>query len=161
MYLILDSIQRSLLYILFQLFSTCYKRRNPNMGHHLSHLLPLYLGVMCKVLREVPELFAVGFECCVVLGIGISSDVAQPNVKSSICQDIGKALIDKVCQPVGTGAEQTMLKEENWAGTLRGCGCRWEEQVIVKTLTRSNTTHNHNWSTISVHNECPMILRRF
>ena len=57
-----------------------------------------------------------------ILGVRVSSDVSEPHIKTSISQDVSKTLIDKVSQPVGARAEEAMLKEENWAGSLSGCG---------------------------------------
>ena len=43
-------------------------------------------------------------ELSVVLGVSVPSHVAHPHVKSSVGQDVGKTLIDKVRQPVSAGA---------------------------------------------------------
>ena len=49
-----------------------------------------------------------------VFGVSVSSDIPHPDVESSVSQQVGKALTGQVGQPVGTGAEETMLEEEHW-----------------------------------------------
>ena len=66
----------------------------------LTHYLRNLIGV---ALRKVPEFSAVSFKRGVVLGIGVSPDISQPNIKSSISQNESKTLIHKICQPVGAG----------------------------------------------------------
>ena len=47
-------------------------------------------------------------------GVSVSSDVSHPDIESSISQNKTKALIGQVGQPVGTGADETVLDEEHW-----------------------------------------------
>ena len=54
-----------------------------------------------------------------VLGIGVTSNIAHPNIKASISKDVCKTLILKISEPIGTGCDQTMLKEEDWAWSWR------------------------------------------
>ena len=68
----------------------------------LTHYLR-NLHVIGFALRKVPKFSTVSFKSGVVLGIGVSPDISQPNIKSSISQNISKTLIHKICQPVGAG----------------------------------------------------------
>ena len=57
-----------------------------------------------------------------VFGVCVPTDVAHPHVKPNVGQEVAKALIGQVGQPVGTGTEEAVLEEENWAWSLSGCG---------------------------------------
>ena len=58
-------------------------------------------------------------------GVSVSSNISHPDIESSVSQQVTKALIGQVGQPVGTGADETVLNEEHW--TL------W--RVLAKLLT--------------------------
>ena len=61
-------------------------------------------------------------------GVSVSSDVPHPDVESSVSQQVGEALIGQVGQPVGTGAQYSMLEEEHWTLCVGGvcvCACMY------------------------------------
>ena len=46
--------------------------------------------------------------------VNVSSDVPHPDIKPSVGKEIGETLIGQVGEPVGAGAEETVLQEEYW-----------------------------------------------
>ena len=65
---------------------------------------------------------AICLEVGVVFGVSVPANVPHPYVEASVRQDESKALVDKISQPVGARAEKTVLKKEDWAWSLSGCG---------------------------------------
>ena len=53
--------------------------------------------------------------------VRVSSDVSHPDVKARISQDVCQTLVTEVGEPVGGGAEEAMLKEDNWTRNV-ACG---------------------------------------
>ena len=60
---------------------------------------------------ELPEFLVLGGEVDMGTGISASSNVPQPHIKAMVGKEIGKALVDQVCQPVGRATQETMLQE--------------------------------------------------
>ena len=71
------------------------------------------MGFFAESLREVPEGFVVDSQVGVVSGVGVPPDVPHPHVETGVGQDERKTLIDEICQPVGGGAEQSVLQEKH------------------------------------------------
>ena len=46
--------------------------------------------------------------------VSVPSDVPHPDIKPSVGKEIGETLIGQVGEPVGAGAEETVLQEEHW-----------------------------------------------
>ena len=67
---------------------------------------------------KVPELIRVHRILDMAPAICVSSDVSQPNIKSLVGQNESKALIWQICDPVGRGTQESVLKEYNWFGTF-------------------------------------------
>ena len=69
--------------------------------------------------------------------VRVSSDVSHPDIKACICQDVRQTLVTEVGEPVGGGAEEAMLKEDNWkrnvacgdGGRERESEGQWAEEV--------------------------------
>ena len=55
----------------------------------------------------------------VVSAVRVSPDIAHPDVKPSVRENECKALVHKVGEPVGGGAEEAVLEEEDGEGRVR------------------------------------------
>lgn len=52
-----------------------------------------------------------------ILGVSVASDIAHPDIKAVVCKDVRQTLVGQVDDPVGTGAQESMLEEEHWTRT--------------------------------------------